>query len=62
MLGAVTTRVGAAIVIAGIILLLLRATNLVEGDLFDIVSVLALVVGALGIAIDGEAADQDNRP
>lgn len=62
MLDTVTTRVGVSIVIAGAILLLLRATDLVGGDLFDIVSVLAIVVGALGIAIDGEPSNQVDEP
>jgi hypothetical protein len=50
----VTTRLGTAIIVASVILLVLRATGTIDNELFDIVSVLGMVVGALAIAVDGE--------
>ena len=52
-----TTRLGFAIVFAGIVLIVLRAVNWVDAEWADIASTLAIVFGALAIAIDGEAAD-----
>lgn len=62
MLGAVTTRVGFAIIACGVVLLCLRAADMVDSELADIASVLAIVMGALAVAIDGEAADQSTKP
>jgi hypothetical protein len=58
----VTTRIGFAIILAGVVLLVLRAVGVVDTELADIASVLAIVVGALAVAIDGEAADQSTKP
>ena len=57
-----TTRIGFAIIIAGVVLIGLRAANWVDSEMADIVSVLAIVVGALAVAIDGEEADQSTKP
>lgn len=57
-----TTRVGFAIILAGVVLIGLRALGMVDSELADIASVLAIVVGALAIAIDGEEADQSTKP
>lgn len=57
-----TTRVGFTIIVAGVVLLFLRAFGMVDTELADIASVLAIVVGALAVAIDGEAADQSTKP
>ena len=54
-----TTRLGLAIIVVGIVLLVLRAINWVDSETADIASVLAIVFGALAVAIDGEAADGD---
>lgn len=56
--GGVTTRLGFAIILAGVVLIVLRAVSLVDTELADIASVLAIVVGALAVAVDGEAADR----
>lgn len=56
----VTTHLGFAIIIAGAVLLVLVATGVVDDDIFSIVSMLAIVLAALVIAIDGESADQNN--
>lgn len=53
-----TTRLGFAIIAAGIILIILRAVGLVDTEGADIASTLAILVGALAVAIDGEAADR----
>ena len=52
-----TTRIGFAIIAAGMILLLFRAVNWVNTESADIASTLAIVIGALAVAVDGEAAD-----
>ncbi len=57
-----TTRLGFAIIAAGIVLLVLRAANLVDTEVADIASVLGIVVGALMVAIDGEEADASTKP
>ena len=44
-------------VFAGIVLIILRAVNWVDAEGADIASTLAIVFGALAVAIDGEAAD-----
>ncbi len=56
--GDVTTRLGFFIIAAGIVLIVLRAINLVDTEAADIASTLAIVVGAVAVAIDGEAADR----
>lgn len=56
-----TTRIGFGIIAAGVVLLVARAVNWVDTEAADIVAVLAVVVGALAVAVDGEAADQDPR-
>ncbi len=58
--GAVTTRIGFFIIAAGIALIVLRAINLVDTEAADIASTLAIVVGAVAVAIDGEVADRGN--
>jgi hypothetical protein len=55
--GGVTTRLGFSIIVAGIALLVLRATGVVNSELADIAATLALVAGALAVAIDGESPD-----
>lgn len=62
MLAAMTTKIGFAIIIGGVVLICLRAANWVDSEMADIVSVLAIVVGALAVAIDGEEADQTTKP
>ena len=57
-----TTRLGFAIIAAGVGVLGLRAFDLLDTELADIASVLAIVIGALVVAIDGEAADQSTKP
>ena len=57
-----TTRLGFAIIAAGVVVLGLRAFDLLDTELADIASVLAIVIGALVVAIDGEAADQSTKP
>ena len=54
-----TTRLGLAIIVVGIVLLALRAINWVDSEVADIASVLAIVLGALAVAVDGDAADGD---
>jgi hypothetical protein len=44
------------------VLIGLRAANWVDSEMADIASVLAIVVGALAVAIDGEEADQTTKP
>jgi hypothetical protein len=56
----VTTRIGFLIIAAGVVLLVLRAINLVDTEMADIASTLAIVVGAVAVAIDGEVADRGN--
>ncbi|HEX2577940.1 MAG TPA: hypothetical protein VHK88_16445 [Aquihabitans sp.] len=55
-----TTRLGIAIILAGVVLLVLRAVNWVDSEVADIASVLAVVFGALAVAVDGEAADRES--
>ena len=56
--GAVTTtRLGFGLIGIGILLLVLRAVNLVNAEAADVASVLVIVVGAVSIAIDGENSD-----
>ena len=60
--GSVTTRLGFAIIAIGVVVLGLRAFDLLDTELADIASVLAIVIGALVVAIDGESADQSTKP
>lgn len=57
--GGVTTKVGFAIILMGIVVLLLRANGVIDNELADVAATIAIVFGALAIAIDGEAADND---
>lgn len=52
-----TTRVGFAIILAGVALIIVRAVNWVDTEAADIASTLFIVIGALAVAVDGEAAD-----
>lgn len=54
-----TTRLGFAIIGIGVLLIFVRAINWVDSETADILSVLAIVVGALAVAVDGESADSD---
>lgn len=56
-----TTRAGICIVAVGVTVLVVRAVGWVDAETLDIASVLAIVVGALAIAIDGESADQPTK-
>lgn len=56
--GRVTTRIGFAIIAAGVVLVVLRWWGVLDTELADIASVMAIVLGALAVAIDGEEADQ----
>lgn len=51
------TRIGAALILAGICLLVIHAVGWTDGDAYDLGGVLVLVLGALGVAVDGEEAD-----
>ncbi len=55
---AVTTRIGLFIILAGVALIVARAVGWVDSEAADIAATLAIVVGALAIAIDGESADR----
>lgn len=57
-----TTRIGFTVIVAGVVLIALRAANMVDTEIADIASVLAIVVGALMVAIDGEEADASTKP
>lgn len=59
--GRVTTRIGFAIIGTGVLLVILRWLGFLDTELADIASVMAIVVGALAVAIDGEEADQQAR-
>ena len=52
--GTVTTRIGALIILAGIVLIVARAFNWVDSEAADIAATLAIVVGALAVAVDVE--------
>ena len=60
--GVMTTRIGFSIIVAGVLLIGLRAANWVDSEIADIASVLLIVVGALAVAIDGEEADASTKP
>ncbi len=51
------TRIGAAVILAGVCLLVIHAVGWTNGDAYDLGGVLALVIGALGVAVDGEEVD-----
>ncbi len=53
----VTTRIGTLIIVAGVLLIAARAVGWVDSEAADIAATLAIVVGALAVAIDGENAD-----
>ena len=55
-----TTRIGFAIIGSGVVLIILRSIGVLNTELADMASVLAIVVGALAVAIDGEEADRDD--
>ncbi len=57
-----TTKVGFLIIAMGVVLLVSRAVGWVDSEVADIASVLAIVVGALVVAIDGEEADESTKP
>lgn len=50
-----TTRLGFALIIAGLLVIVMRAVNWVDSEAADIVSTLAIVFGALAVAIDGDS-------
>ena len=50
-----TTRLGFAVIGFGIVLLVLRAVGVVDSEVADIAATMALVGGALSVAIAGEA-------
>jgi hypothetical protein len=50
------TRIGAALILAGICMVI-HAVGWTNGDAYDLGGVLALVIGALGVAVDGEEVD-----
>ncbi|MCU1453069.1 MAG: hypothetical protein JWN46_1215 [Acidimicrobiales bacterium] len=52
-----TTRIGAALILLGAGLFAVRAFGALGGA-SDIAAALCIVLGALGVAIDGEAADR----
>lgn len=54
-----TTRVGFAIILLGVALLVARALNWVDSESADIVSTLAIVSGALAVAIAAETPDKN---
>lgn len=56
--GGVTTRIGFAIIGAGVALVVLRWLGVLDTEVADIASVMAIVLGALAVAIDGEDVDQ----
>ncbi|MEO6987683.1 MAG: hypothetical protein ABI239_03455 [Aquihabitans sp.] len=55
-----TTRLGFAIIGIGVLLIIVRAINWVDSETADILSVMAIVLGALAVAVDGESADSDD--
>ncbi len=54
-----TTRIGAVLIIGGICMLVIQAVGWTNGDAYDLGGVLAIVVGALGVAVDGEGTDNE---
>ncbi len=51
-------RIGALLILAGICVLVVHAVGWTDGDAYDLGGVLAIVGGALGMAVDGEEADE----
>ncbi len=49
-----TTRIGALIILLGVAMFVARAFNWVDSEAADIAATLAVVVGALVVAVDGE--------
>ena len=56
-----TTRIGTLVIAVGILLLFLRGSGVIDAEAWDIGGVICIVLGALAVAIDGEAADQGTR-
>jgi hypothetical protein len=56
-----TTRIGTLTIAVGILLLFLRGFGVIDAEAWDIGGVICIVIGALAIAIDGEAADQGTQ-
>lgn len=48
------TRIGVLLIVFGICLLVVHAVGWTDGDAYDLGGILALVVGALGVASDGD--------
>lgn len=48
------TRIGFAIIGVGVALIVVRVVDWVDAESADILSVLAIVIGALAVAIDAE--------
>jgi hypothetical protein len=51
------TRIGVVLILGGICLLVVHALGWTNGDAYDLGGVLVIVIGALGVAVDGEEAD-----
>lgn len=51
------TRAGFAIIALGAVLFVLRAVGVIDSEVVDVVVVIAVVVGAIAIAIDAERGD-----
>lgn len=51
---AVATRIGFVIILAGVALIVARAFNWVDSEAADIAATLAIVLGALAVAVGGE--------
>ena len=54
------TRIGFAIIGLGAALIVVRVVDWIDSESADILSVLAIVVGALMVAIDGERTPRAN--
>jgi len=50
----VATRIGFVIILAGVALIVARAFNWVDSEAADIAATLAIVMGALAVAVGGE--------
>lgn len=48
------TRIGFAVIAAGVLVITLRVVEVIDTEMADISSVLAIVIGALVVAVDGE--------
>lgn len=51
------TRIGVLLILVGICLLVVHAVGWTNGDAYDLGGTMAIVGGALGVAVDGEVAD-----